>query len=303
VFDDLIPQETQLSSSAWQGQGLFDDLIPNRQDGAGGPANSSAANAGATQPSTATASVDSSDPDAAAVSNPAATLPGTGEDAAMQPDPSGTTNPASTAPAQPDGSPAPVAGQTGDGPGYPPTWWSSNNVSALAPSGDPLTDARSQDFFSKLVPEKKQMHYIKELPTDAVQLVAGDGQAFAAPQHADFQAVFAAGQQAGLLNLTDAYNKIVQFGKFDFQREDHGADFYFYKKYTDASNYAVGMYMRGAGYPRAVMIALGRYYMHEHPRKDESTDPVGWWNRGYDDAGYFESMSGANEYDPFWRQD
>jgi hypothetical protein len=64
----------------------------------------------------------------------------------------------------------------------------------------------------------------------------------------DFQVVKNAGEANG---LSDAKAYIGKYGKFDFQRNKGGGASQintFYTEYVHASNFAVGVYMNGAGY-------------------------------------------------------
>jgi hypothetical protein len=56
-------------------------------------------------------------------------------------------------------------------------------------------------------------------------------------------------------NPIAANEAMGHFDKYDFQRSY--TDYAFIGAYTDASNFSVGMYMRGAGFSRERTIAIG----------------------------------------------
>lgn len=70
-------------------------------------------------------------------------------------------------------------------------------------------------------------------------------------------------------------------GTFDYQR----ADGYFNPDYRDASNYGVGVLMRGAGYSWPATAAASSWYALRHGRPDVIPHDWSWWQRGYDAAG------------------
>jgi hypothetical protein len=89
-----------------------------------------------------------------------------------------------------------------------------------------------------------------EIPPNSRTFTAPDGQTFLAPAGTNFQDVYDAGKIQGRLGTR---LNVWQYGKYDFQRNGGGGpkpgslDNIFYSAYTDASNYAVGVYMNGAG--------------------------------------------------------
>jgi hypothetical protein len=99
--------------------------------------------------------------------------------------------------------------------------------------------------------QSQRMPIIHDVPDDAISLTAGDGESFYAPPYADFLKVYAAGE-ANWQNPFAAISGIWLNGTYDFQR-DNGS---FYSAYTNASNYAVGVYMAGAGYSRTTQPFL-----------------------------------------------
>jgi len=118
---------------------------------------------------------------------------------------------------------------------------------------------------------------VHEAPKDAVEFKSGDGATFLAPPKADFNQVFAAGQANGALGANAA---VGHFGTFDFQRDGNT----FYSAYTDASNYAVGVYMAGAGYTLDQTIDIGRLFAFGYSSNAGAAAQREWWERGWTDA-------------------
>ena len=99
------------------------------------------------------------------------------------------------------------------------------------------TESGGDPGSGKPTPEQ-DLKPIYDVPDDAVSYTTSDGTQFYAPPDADFRKVYATGQANGK-DSEAANSAIGQFGPFDFQRRNG----YFYHAYTDASNYAVGVYM------------------------------------------------------------
>ncbi|MGC8493283.1 MAG: hypothetical protein ACP5SH_16265, partial [Syntrophobacteraceae bacterium] len=119
---------------------------------------------------------------------------------------------------------------------------------------------------------------IKDVPSGAVTYRTNDGQEFLAPAQADWNAVFEAGKANGL-NPFGIRRAVGHFGEFDFQRD--GSKKVFYDDYVHASNFAVGVFMRGAGFSLAETKVIGRMYADlksTNPHKEEQSE---WWIRGW----------------------
>jgi hypothetical protein len=89
------------------------------------------------------------------------------------------------------------------------------------------------------------------IPADGVPISAGNPPTLLiAPPHADFRQVYAAGQaiaaMAPLDQILHIRAALRQGGTFDFQGNPIRQEAY--PSYANASNYAVGVYMAGAGY-------------------------------------------------------
>ena len=101
-------------------------------------------------------------------------------------------------------------------------------------------------------PPEQKLKTVYDVPDVAVSYTTGDGTQFHAPPDADFRKVYAAGRANGRA-LRAVRSAIGQFGTYAFQRKDG----HFYTAYMDASNYAAGVYMAGAGYSYFETIAMG----------------------------------------------
>ena len=120
---------------------------------------------------------------------------------------------------------------------------------------------------------------VHEVPQDAVSFRAGDGTSFYAPPDTNFPAVYADGQ-AHWQNFIAAFMALRQFGPYDFQRNDRK----FYSAYTNASNYAVGVYMAGAGYSYDATIKICTLVADVISSNSRSNTQAPWWARGWNDA-------------------
>ncbi len=127
--------------------------------------------------------------------------------------------------------------------------------------------------------QSQRMPIIHDVPDDAISLAAGDGESFYAPPDADFLKVYAAGE-ANWQNPFAAISAIWVNGTYDFQRDDGS----FYSAYTNASNYAVGVYMAGAGYSHHATISIGSFLANSYSSNPGRKTQQAWWTRGWNDA-------------------
>jgi hypothetical protein len=121
-----------------------------------------------------------------------------------------------------------------------------------------------------------------EVPPDAVHYIRGDDDEFYAPPHADFKVVYKTGVNDGLANYKAANKAIAQGSAFDYQRDI--VNKIFHSCYTDASNYAVGVYMQGAGYSKSEMLIIGLWYALNNSKNAGSLHQIHWWFKGWNDA-------------------
>ncbi len=116
------------------------------------------------------------------------------------------------------------------------------------------------------------VHQEYTLPKDAVAVARPDGSTIydpdsttkklMAPPQANFQEVYAAGERIADLSLLQQIDSaraaLQQFGTYDFQRDK--ATNTWFSEYVHAANYAVGVYMAGAGYGLYQSLALAQAY-------------------------------------------
>jgi hypothetical protein len=162
--------------------------------------------------------------------------------------------------------------------------WTTESVS-------PVASAHSK-------PQVQSKNYtpVYGLPHDAVVVSPPHGKpipdkesktkSLMAPPSADFRAVYAAGQAIGSLPPFQQYPHagadIGQGGTYDFQRDVPNLKFY--HAYTNSANYAVGVYMAGAGYALSVTLLLAKYYAWEHSANYNVQDREKWITRGWEDG-------------------
>jgi hypothetical protein len=72
---------------------------------------------------------------------------------------------------------------------------------------------------------------------------------------------------------------IGQFGRFDFQRKE--SEGIFIKPYTNASNFAVGVYMRGAGFSLEETKFIAGLYAFMKSSNAGDPEPSVWWTNGW----------------------
>jgi hypothetical protein len=88
------------------------------------------------------------------------------------------------------------------------------------------------------------------------------------------------------LPLSEQYRRvraaIAQEGTYDFQRDAPHEKFY--DHYVPAANYAVGVYMAGAGYSLEDTRAFAKLYALRHSSNYDAQDQLSWMERGWTDA-------------------
>ena len=119
---------------------------------------------------------------------------------------------------------------------------------------------------------------------DARPFIAPNGQIFLAPARANFDDVYTGGETNGTLGINDA---VGHFGTFDFQRNEGKGKCptnTFYPAYTDASNYAVGVYMNGAGYSLDMTLFIAGTFASLFCRMLCTPPQRQWWTNGWNAA-------------------
>jgi len=129
---------------------------------------------------------------------------------------------------------------------------------------------------------------IQGTPKDSCTCSVG-GSSFSAPKGTNFSDVYAAGQANGL-NPIAGNESIGHFGRFDYQR--NAASNTFVGAYTDASNFAVGVYMNGAGFTRIGTSAVANSFAYTMSSNAGSSAQTSMWAAGWD-AAASGSLSGA----------
>ena len=98
-----------------------------------------------------------------------------------------------------------------------------------------------------------------------------------APPRANFKDVYAAGERIAnwplMQQIDPASTALQQFGTYDFQR-DKATNTYF-DEYVPAANYAIGVYMAGAGYSLALTYAIA-----QRCAMGNSSNWYKYWSRG-----------------------
>ncbi|MBS0457222.1 MAG: RHS repeat protein [Proteobacteria bacterium] len=118
------------------------------------------------------------------------------------------------------------------------------------------------------------------VPPGSVLYQAPSGQFFYAPANANFGGIETIGAAYGFLG-SNAY--VGHFGIYDFQRQgasatDGGT---FWSEWTNASNFAVGVYMYGAGYSMWEMDTLVGTIAFGISSNAGNSSQVTWWNNGW----------------------
>ncbi len=134
------------------------------------------------------------------------------------------------------------------------------------------------------------------LPHDAVVVTTPDGRAIAgpdsktnklmAPPSADYRAVYAAGRAISgipvLSQIPTIRLALAHGGTYDFQRDPRTG--HIYHDYTNASNYAVGVYMAAAGYSLSGTEILAESYAFLLSNNYGSVKTMKWIAQGWGDA-------------------
>jgi len=134
---------------------------------------------------------------------------------------------------------------------------------------------------------KSGMIKVYRIPKNAVRYVSPSGQEFYAPAGIDFKAMHDLAKCKPPLPEGKA---IRHYGAFDFQRnagqgpqKDTNND-HFYPAYTDASNYAVGVYTHGEGDSREFAVAKARAFALKNSGNAGDPRQESMWVKGWNDA-------------------
>jgi RHS repeat-associated protein len=153
-----------------------------------------------------------------------------------------------------------------------------NPISNSDPSGL-VSPVEEWQFAQSIQPSPIQI--VRGTPANACTCHTSAGAPFSAPPGANFNAVRAAGRLAGLnrFNPFVVNAAVGHFGTFDFQRS--AANNSFIGAYTDASNYAVGVYMQGAGYSLSQTVAIAQLFGHSMSSNAGDPRQQEFWEAGW----------------------
>jgi RHS repeat-associated protein len=133
-------------------------------------------------------------------------------------------------------------------------------------------------------------HFIKKADTPkGASSCSYDGKNFAAPPGTNFSDVYKAGNTAAAaLEISPvafaiiANEAIGQCGTYDYQRDVKSETFI--APYTDASNFAVGVYMAGAGLSYEDVEELGKTYAFLKGSTGDMSKKIEYWKAGWNAA-------------------
>jgi hypothetical protein len=171
-------------------------------------------------------------------------------------------------------------------------WTTSGDAASGDARGPALTEGSS---ISANAGDINREH---ERPKDAIVVTRPDGskiydpdsttKRLVAPPRANFQEVYAAGERTAnwpIMQRIDALRTALQqFGTFDFQRDE--ATNTFYDAYVHAANYAIGVYLAGAGYGLSNTLIISRVYalLFSSNAFTDKTHSRDWTEKGWKDA-------------------
>jgi RHS repeat-associated protein len=158
------------------------------------------------------------------------------------------------------------------------TYVRSNPISNGDPSGL-LSPVEEWAAAQSLGPRPLQV--VRGTPANACTCRTSSGTPFSIPPGVNFSAVQAAGRSAGF-NPFAVNAAVGHFGNFDFQR--NAANNTFTGAYADASNYAVGVYMQGAGYSLGSTVAIAQSFSYSMSSNPGDPRQQEFWKAGWMDA-------------------
>ena len=136
-------------------------------------------------------------------------------------------------------------------------------------------------------PYYTSMGFRRGVPGNSCTCMVGSN-TFYAPPETNFSNVRAAGQTNGW-NPLDVNRNVGHWGAFDLQRDASMNQFT--RSYTDAANFAVGVYMQGAGYSRANTGRVAGSFARAFSSNSGDPNQAKYWMMGWDAAN-----SGSLEY-------
>jgi len=170
-------------------------------------------------------------------------------------------------------------------------WTSSGDATSGDAAVSPLTEGRSAAGANS-----GKVNVVHDLPKVAIVVTRPDGTTIGdpksptgklmAPPRANFQEVYAAGKQISdkppWQQFFPAKAALEQFGTYDFQRDK--ATNTSFSKYAHAANYAVGVYMAGAGYGKWESVKITQTYGYFRSSNLYDREGREWTEKGWEDA-------------------
>jgi RHS repeat-associated protein len=115
-------------------------------------------------------------------------------------------------------------------------------------------------------------------PAGSCTCTSASGAKFSAPAGTNFQDIEAAGV-AGGPSPSAVKAAVGHFGTFDLQRNKENNTFT--GAYTNASNFAVGVYMHGAGYSLFYTVAIADGFAHVRSSNADEPSQANFWIEGW----------------------
>ncbi len=133
-------------------------------------------------------------------------------------------------------------------------------------------------------PPERGLDVHHELPADAVPHLSPEGRTFYAPPDADFYDVYEAGRANSEQDPIQIWRDVGHFGRFDFQRQGSKNRFIndlFFSEYTNASNFAVGVYMNAAGFSLEQTKNIAGLFARFRSSNPGDLERTSWWIDGW----------------------
>ncbi len=164
--------------------------------------------------------------------------------------------------------------------------YTNGGLHGRPPGGRGSTSGKGSLKKSKKTPTFNIFHGI---PPNSQTFTAPDGQTFLAPAGTDFRKIYEAGQTNGTWGIKAA---VGHYGTYDFQRNGGAGELdanTFYPAYENASNYAVGVYMNGAGYSLGETHDIAEIYAMMRSLNFGSAAQAQWQTKGWNAAQAYHS--------------
>ena len=147
---------------------------------------------------------------------------------------------------------------------------------------DPLGLLDNPAEVAGLFPPPPPIQIVRGTPKNACTCQTSSGNPFSVPPGTNFGDVQSAGQAGGRFNPFAMGSAVGHFGAYDFQRSYVNNQFT--GAYTDASNYAVGVYLQGAGYSLDQALAIASFFANSMSSNAGDPRQQAFWVEGWNDA-------------------